>query len=452
MRSFHLYLLIIILSITTVVSNVANADDVKMSLDFARFRYDESNTYLEIYYLVNYVTKENTVSSKDIWLKFSLTDMEKDSIIASSSQELTLQSSDETSASSKGSLIKVVLPAGKYLLKMVRLDENKAQKLDSIQYEFKAPEFQKEKVAVSDIELSSNIITRSKNKEGLFYKNTMEVFPNPTRIFGKNNPILFYYIELYNLQNGETPGNLNISAVISDTDGRIRANKSYHRKRGYESLVECGQFNVSKLENGLYTLIFAVVDSTHDYSVYTRDNFYIVNPDVVAAAKEDLMKSFSESEFSYLPEKELDRKFEQIQYIATKNEMDVYKRMNTIESKRLFLFKFWKEKEKYKQDFKDEYYKRVDVANELYAYSNREGWQSDRGRVYIVYGEPNRILKKPQNPDERPYEVWFYYDLEGGVKFLFVDETGFGDYRLITSTMRGEIFDPEYDEILRREQ
>jgi len=445
--------LISLIAISAVFSPPSNADDINMFLDFARFRYDENRTYLEIYYLVDYFGKDSLVSSKNIWLEFKLTDVEKDSVVASSSQEVALEGEnlmDHATASVKGGLIKVVLPVGKYLLQMIRMDENKSQGLDSIEYEFTAPQFRADKIAVSDIELGSNIITRSKNEKGLFYKNTLEVFPNPARVFGKENPVLFYYIELYNLQDGDTPGDINIRAVISDKEGQIRAEKSYTRKRGSKSLVECGQFNVSRFEGGLYTLIFAVVDSASDYSVYTRNNFYIINPDIVMITEEDQTEGFSESEFFYLPEDELDKKFNAVKYIATKNEMDVHKRLNTSESKRKFLYEFWRAEQR--DGLKDGYYERVDIANDLYAYSNRKGWESDRGRVYIVYGEPDRMVKKPQNPDGRPYEVWVYYDLEGGVKFFFVDETGFGDYRLLTSTKRGEIYDPKYNEMLKREE
>lgn len=453
MRGLILILGLFITSLIVGVSYAAADDDVSMSLDFARFRYDENNTYLEIYYLVHYEGKDALVESKNIWLEFSISDVQKDSVVASSSQELTLQSAgsmDNGSASVKGSLIRVVLPVGEYSLKMMRYDENKGQKLDSIEYGFKAPRFRPDRIAVSDLELSSRIITRSINKEGAFYKNTMEVFPNPTHIFGKDNPMLFYYVELYNLQNEQIPGPVKVQAVISDDEGQIRAEKSYKRKRGYESTVEYGQFNITKLESGLYTLIFAVIDSASDYSVYTRNNFYINNPDVLLVSEKDQEGGFLESEFSNIPENELNEKFKSVIYIASKNEMDVHKRMDTEGSKRQYLYDFWREEQR--ESLKDDYYERVNMANELYAYSNREGWQSDRGRIYIVYGEPDRILKKPHNPDDIPYEIWFYYNLEGGVKFLFGDETGFGEYLLISSTKRGEIYDPKYDSILRREE
>jgi hypothetical protein len=95
-----------------------------------------------------------------------------------------------------------------------------------------------------------------------------------------------------------------------------------------------------------------------------------------------------------------------------------------------------------------EYYQRVAYANEHFAFANREGWQSDRGRVYIKYGEPDYILREPSTREYRPYQIWFYDDVEGGVRFLFMDESGFGDYKMVSSTMRGEIYDANYDELL----
>ncbi len=45
---------------------------------------------------------------------------------------------------------------------------------------------------------------------------------------------------------------------------------------------------------------------------------------------------------------------------------------------------------------------------------------------------------------ENPYEIWEYYEIQGGVEFDFVDQTGFGDYRLLNSSARGEISDPNW--------
>jgi hypothetical protein len=56
------------------------------------------------------------------------------------------------------------------------------------------------------------------------------------------------------------------------------------------------------------------------------------------------------------------------------------------------------------------------------------------GMVYVIYGEPGNIDKHPFGDSEtgydKPYEIWDYYDISK--RFIFIDDSGFGDYRLIT--------------------
>ncbi|UCH65583.1 MAG: GWxTD domain-containing protein, partial [Ignavibacterium sp.] len=66
-------------------------------------------------------------------------------------------------------------------------------------------------------------------------------------------------------------------------------------------------------------------------------------------------------------------------------------------------------------------------------------------RVYLIYGEPSEIDRYPNQTDSRPYEIWSYQDIEGGVIFIFADLTGFSDYLLIHSTKRGELRDDSWE-------
>jgi hypothetical protein len=74
----------------------------------------------------------------------------------------------------------------------------------------------------------------------------------------------------------------------------------------------------------------------------------------------------------------------------------------------------------------------------------RRGWRTDRGRVYLMYGEPSEIERYPSQVDAKPYELWHYNELEGGVIFVFGDVSGFSEYLLLHSTMRGELRDENW--------
>ncbi|NQV42007.1 MAG: GWxTD domain-containing protein [Candidatus Marinimicrobia bacterium] len=75
----------------------------------------------------------------------------------------------------------------------------------------------------------------------------------------------------------------------------------------------------------------------------------------------------------------------------------------------------------------EEYYRRVAFSMEAFTVV-QEGWKTDRGMIYILFGPPDEIQRGPFELDRKPYQVWEYYLL--GKQFVFRDETGFGDFRL----------------------
>jgi GWxTD domain-containing protein len=77
----------------------------------------------------------------------------------------------------------------------------------------------------------------------------------------------------------------------------------------------------------------------------------------------------------------------------------------------------------------EEYYLRVAYSNRSYNAGGRPGWETDRGQVMIRFGEPTDIERHPFSFDNDPYEVWTYNHI--GRRFIFIDQTGFGDYQLL---------------------
>lgn len=83
----------------------------------------------------------------------------------------------------------------------------------------------------------------------------------------------------------------------------------------------------------------------------------------------------------------------------------------------------------------NEFYRRVDFTNRTFSFSRKDGWKTDRGRVYIVFGPPDRVERStPSTYSQGEYEVWYYEALRE--KFVFFDEYGFGDYRLVSGNIR----------------
>ncbi len=75
-----------------------------------------------------------------------------------------------------------------------------------------------------------------------------------------------------------------------------------------------------------------------------------------------------------------------------------------------------------------EFFKRVAIANKRYSTRHREGWETDRGRIYILYGQPQKIDDHRYATQTKPYQVWIYSD---SLQFMFVDKNGNGDFELV---------------------
>ncbi|HTX18742.1 MAG TPA: GWxTD domain-containing protein [Bacteroidota bacterium] len=130
---------------------------------------------------------------------------------------------------------------------------------------------------------------------------------------------------------------------------------------------------------------------------------------------------------------DLDLAIRQAKYIATTDEYDAMTSAKTFEEKQKRFIEFWQKRNASKDfqhnDFMEQYYGRVQYANEHFAHYI-EGWRTDMGMVFILLGPPNSVDRHPFDEDAKPYEVWSYYDYNARV--IFVDNTGFGDYRLVT--------------------
>jgi GWxTD domain-containing protein len=127
----------------------------------------------------------------------------------------------------------------------------------------------------------------------------------------------------------------------------------------------------------------------------------------------------------------LDLAIDQLRYIAKGNELDSIKSAPTLQEKQKLFRDFWKRRDPTpgteENELMVEYYDRVAYANKHFSHFV-DGWKTDMGMVYIILGPPSSVDRHPFEYDSKPYEIWYYY--ERNRRFVFVDDTGFGDYRL----------------------
>jgi GWxTD domain-containing protein len=163
-----------------------------------------------------------------------------------------------------------------------------------------------------------------------------------------------------------------------------------------------------------------------------------------------------------------EKNLEEIRYISTPAQRQALKKLNTQEEINAFLQDFWQQLDPTpatpENEVKDEHYRRWAYANEHFA-DHQEGWKTDRGRVYIIYGHPDDIERfpwtnlgfengygstikaleawlynRPANGSERPN--FFSNYNRGMAKFIFADFEGSRRYTQLYSSETGEQSDP----------
>lgn len=94
---------------------------------------------------------------------------------------------------------------------------------------------------------------------------------------------------------------------------------------------------------------------------------------------------------------------------------------------------FWKERDPDpdtpENERLDEFLARVRDAADRYSARGEPGWRTDRGKVYVRYGEPDDIEQVPQGFNSPAYEIWRY--VNRNLTFVFADSSGFGEYVLV---------------------
>lgn len=124
----------------------------------------------------------------------------------------------------------------------------------------------------------------------------------------------------------------------------------------------------------------------------------------------------------------------QMKYIAPPKVIKAIRKGRQEEKKEKFL-KFWKGKDPtpntQENELMNEYYMRVHYSNQHFS-GFQAGWKADMGMIFILFGPPSDIERHPFDIQSKPYEIWYYYEINR--TFVFVDESGFGEYRLISPT------------------
>ncbi|MCX5800566.1 MAG: GWxTD domain-containing protein [Candidatus Eisenbacteria bacterium] len=323
-------------------------------------------------------------------------------------------------------------------------------------------------LSMSDIQFARSVSPSQSQSSGSFAKSGLDVIPNPTRSYGLRRGTLFAYFEVYDqtefaLERGRvfydvvtSILDVNRETALSDTQKIVSSSRQW---------VHTIALDVSKLPTGSYWFRTEVCQQEGLNRILRQSQFNVLWQDA----------SWQRNDSYVLDEASL---------FLTNGQYKAFKRMNAGEREG-FLDGFWRRLDPTPgtatNEVREEFDRRVAYANAQFSFFTK-GMLSDRGRIYVRYGEPDLIDKQvvptagdaadilldatlsteqenldrrgitPRlvGNDKRSYEVWIY-NMKGrplfsgqdqmmtqslGLKFVFVDDTGAGNYVLDYSSDR----------------
>jgi len=138
---------------------------------------------------------------------------------------------------------------------------------------------------------------------------------------------------------------------------------------------------------------------------------------------------------------------EEVVYIIAPLEEEVFLQLQTDRERDLFIEAFWAQRDPSKGDreneLRKEHNRRINYANQYFGRATpKAGWRTDRGRMYIILGAPNDILRFEGKNQICNTEVWFYQGLSNiglppGFNLVFYQQGGVGEYRVYSPLKDG---------------
>ncbi len=359
--------------------------DVLIQLPYSSVQFiKEGKSFLSRYtiFLTFYDGNKNNVMFEKIW-KESIETEDFEETYSSQNFNISHRSFD--------------LTPEKYVVVCAVEDMNSGQR---ILFETELRVRKLEDVDISDIMFIKSIMQT---------ENGSEIVPNVSNVLASNERNVTMLYEIYS----DKDQSVSVKHTITDQSRDINHYNfvTFQLNKGLNTLQP--ELKDIPLKLGEFIMLVEVEDTDENKICSTGKNF--------RATIDGFPKTIVD----------LDEAIKQMKYFVNESKIDSLLDISDYDQRLKEFIAFWKEKDPSPQTLENEllneYYRRIDYANKNFK-GFYEGWRTDMGMVYVTLGPPNQVNREPVSIDSKPYEIWDYYDINR--RFLFVDHTGFGDYRL----------------------
>lgn len=447
MKKLQLFLFLFLLA-----ANAQGQTKIKAYLDTKQFYAPQVGHYLEIYiefagYTTQYVPcngGQKATVVVDIAIADSL-----GLIVFKDLYALDSPISSDSTQNNFLEIIRIPLLKGSYNLAIQLEDANRENSNIAGSIPFEVTELNR-KLNFSSIELVN--IAFDSQEESRFTKSNHYIIPLLSNYFNKDMSNLPYYAEIYGAQ-----GAIHFERkVINAANGQIYPALNLQDTLQPDAVLALlQQIDLTDLTTGTYQLQLYAQDMLTGEQCTQNFDFQRFNDSDIAF---DLSSMVLDPAFQTAIHPDSIAYFlESLIPIAKPGEIrsliDILK-ANDTNQMRQHLQAFWYQTsgtQAYEQWIK--YQSQVRSVEKFYANNYMEGFETDRGRVYLKYGQPNTVVFKESSPSEYPYEIWTYDKI--GVfsnrRFIFYNpDLVSNNDRLLHSDMVGELRNPAWQQMLNR--
>jgi GWxTD domain-containing protein len=443
------------------LSQLSFAKALQAKFSWCSFYSPESGPYVESYLEVTgqscHFTKAASgkfVASIEVTQVFYL----GDSIKAFNKYNLLSPETDDTSR-----LVfdftdqqRVSLANGSYIIELTIRDKNNPTAKPYVLKDKLKVDYYPSIVAISDIELLTEYIANTNSSK--LNKNGFDLYPQVSNFFDKNQNSLKFYAEIYN-----TSAVLNSDAYLLSY--RVETHESHQVLDSYSKIyrqtarpvnVVMTDLDITDLNSGNYDLMVEVRNRNNEVLANRSLFFQRSHTPVISSDS-----SFKDIEGTFVVSiTNRDSLYEYIKCLwpiastAENNFADNRLLASDIRQLQQFIYDFWVKRNPTNPALAwFEYKKQVDIVNNEFSAGNKKGYNTERGRVFLMYGAPNQISKQYNEPASYPYEIWQYYKLKDMAdrKFVFYSrQIASNDFELLHSDAKGEVININWRVELRR--
>lgn len=216
------------------------------------------------------------------------------------------------------------------------------------------------------------------------------------------------------------------------------------------------RFDIAQLPSGNYLAAIEVRDRRGELvarkeQFFQRNNKVAFNYDLQALANMDISTTFAGA---YSDIDTLAEHINSLRPIADPLErkiIDDQWKARDPDQMRRFFYSFWSNRSTDPEAAWRAYRAEVIKANQLFGCRLQEGYETDRGYVYLKYGPPNTMMDRLQEMDAYPYSIWHYYRAGKYTNRRFVfyqPDLVTSCLVLLNSEVPGEVQNPRWNQIL----